>query len=103
MANVPVYMFVNLIVEDAMEYRKYEKGFFAILKKYGGTFLAYDDNSDHFEGFSPRKGRMVLFSFPNEEAAKKWFDDEEYQVLSEFRRAGTRLEFLTMVRGTPPR
>ena len=103
MSDVPVYMMVNLIIENTEEYRKYEKGFFGILKKYGGSFMAYDDNADTFEGFSPREGRMILFSFPSEEVAKNWFADAEYQVLSEHRRAGTRLEFLTMVRGTPPR
>jgi uncharacterized protein (DUF1330 family) len=36
MADIPVYMLVNLKVTDADEYRKYEKGFFGILKRYGG-------------------------------------------------------------------
>ena len=103
MSDVPVYMIVNLIIENIEEYRKYEKGFFGILKKYGGSFMAYDDNAENFEGFSPRNGRMVIFSFPSEEGAKNWYADAEYQELSEHRRAGTRLEFLTMVRGVPPR
>ena len=103
MSEVPVYMLVNLIIEDADEYRKYEKGFFGILKKHGGSFIAYDDNSENLEGCSPRSGRMIIFSFPSEEIAKNWWSDAEYQTLSEHRRAGTRMEFLTMVRGVPPR
>ena len=55
------------------------------------------------EGFSPREGRMILLKFPSEAQACAWFADPEYQALSEHRRAGTRLEFLTMVRGLPPR
>jgi uncharacterized protein (DUF1330 family) len=46
---------------------------------------------------------MIIFQFPAEEKARNWFDDPEYQLLSESRRAGTKLEFLTMVRGLPPR
>lgn len=103
MSDVSVYMVVNLIIEDAVEYRKYEKGFFGLLKKYNGTFIAYDDNADHLEGDSPRDGRMIIFSFPSEELAKNWFADADYQALSEFRRAGTRMKFLTMVHGLPPR
>ena len=103
MSDVPVFMLVNLIIEDADEYRKYEKGFFGILKKYGGSFMAYDDNAENFEGYSPRSGRMILFSFPSEKIAKSWYADAKYQALSEYRRSGTRLEFLTMVRGIPPR
>ena len=103
MSDVPVYMVVNLKVTEQSEYRQYEKGFFPILKKYGGQFVTYDDNADTFEGFEPREGRMIIFQFPSEEKAKAWYADEDYQALSEHRRAGTRLEFLTMVRGLPPR
>jgi uncharacterized protein (DUF1330 family) len=103
MSEVPVYIVVNLTIEDADEYRTYEKGFFGLLKKYGGSFIAYDDNTEHFEGSSPRGGRMIIFSFPSEEVAKAWYADAEYQALSEYRRAGTRLAFLSMVRGVPPR
>ncbi len=103
MSDIPVYMVVNLSVSDAVEYRKYEKNFFSLLKKYNGTFITYDDNAINLEGFSPREGRMILFSFPSEEVAKNWYDDPEYQAISEHRRAGTRMEFLTMVHGLPPR
>jgi uncharacterized protein (DUF1330 family) len=44
MSTIPVYMVVNLKVTDADQYRKYEKGFFPLLKKYGGTFLTFDDS-----------------------------------------------------------
>ena len=103
MSDVAVYMVVNLVITDAVEYRKYEKGFFGLLKKYSGTFIAYDDNHDHLEGDSPRDGRMIIFSFPSEKLAKDWFADADYQALSEFRRAGTTMKFLSMVRGVPPR
>ena len=103
MADVPVYMIVNLTVTDADEYRRYEKGFFGFLKKYGGSFVTFDDNPITIEGVSPREGRIIIFSFPSEQAAKDWYADEEYQALSEYRRAGTKLEFLTMVHGMPPR
>jgi uncharacterized protein (DUF1330 family) len=103
MADVPVYLVVNLHVEDAERYLQYEKGFFSILKKHQGKFITYDDNIITFEGELPRSGRMVIFTFPSEQAAKDWYNDPEYQALSEHRRAGTKLEFLTMVHGLPPR
>ncbi|KPK52632.1 MAG: hypothetical protein AMJ63_08780 [Myxococcales bacterium SG8_38_1] len=103
MSDVPVYMIANFVVHDADTYRKYEKGFFPILKRHGGEFFTYDDNHATFEGDSPREGRLVLFKFPNEQAARDWFDDPEYQAISEHRRAGTSMRFLTMVHGLPPR
>jgi uncharacterized protein (DUF1330 family) len=103
MAEVPVYMIANLVINDADEYRRYEKGFFPILKKHGGSFLTVDDEQMTLEGVAPPPGRIVIFSFPSEAAAKGWFDDPDYQTLSEHRRAGTELQFLTMVHGMPPR
>ena len=103
MSNVPVYMVVNLAVTDVNEYRQYEKGFFPILKRFGGQFVTFDDNPITLEGVAPRSGRMIIFSFPSEQAAKDWWADAEYQALSEHRRAGTKMEFLTVVHGLPPR
>lgn len=100
---VPVYMLANLEITDPAEYRKYEKGFFPILKRYGGEFVTYDDQPHTFEGSAPRPGRVIVFKFGSEAQARAWYADPEYQALSEHRRAGAPLQFLTMVRGlTPP-
>ncbi len=103
MSDVAVYMISNLVVSDADEYRKYEKGFFAILKRFGGEFITFDDNHETLEGTDPTEGRVIIFKFPSEQAAKNWYNDDEYQALSEFRRAGTTLKSLTVVHGLPPR
>lgn len=103
MSDTPVYMVVNLTITDTDSYRTYEKGFFGFLKKYGGEFLTFDDNPITLEGATPREGRMIIFTFPSEQAAKDWYADTQYQELSEHRRAGTSLDFLTIVHGMPPR
>lgn len=103
MSELPVYAVVNLHITDAAVYRQYEKGFFPLLKKYGGEFITYDDAAITLEGPSPRTGRMILFTFPSEARARAWHSDPDYQALAEYRRAGTQLEFLTIVHGLPPR
>ncbi|MFT7288366.1 MAG: hypothetical protein ACI87W_002484 [Halieaceae bacterium] len=104
MSDIPVYIVANLVPnDDATEYRNYEKGFFPILKKHGGSFITYDDNIRHLEGTEPRPGRMIIFQFPSEAAAEAWYNDPKYQTLSEHRRAGAELKSLTMVHGLPPR
>jgi len=103
MSDVAVFMIANLVVSDPEQYKVYEKGFFPILKRFGGEFITFDDNHQTLEGTTPTEGRVIIFKFPSEEAAKQWYDDEEYQALSEFRRAGTTLKSLTMVHGLPPR
>ena len=103
MSDAPAYVVANFTVHDADTYRNYEKGFFPILKRHGGEFFTFDDNTVTFEGAEPREGRMVMFKFPSAEAATQWYNDPDYQALSEHRRAGTDLKFLTMVHGLPPR
>ena len=103
MADVSVYVVANFDIHDADSYRNYEKGFFPILKRHGGEFFTFDDDTVTFEGSDPRTGRMVLFRFPSEAAARAWYADPDYQALSEHRRAGTDLKFLTMLHGLPPR
>ena len=103
MTDIPVYMIANLTVSDADEYRKYEKGFFPLLKRHGGEFLTFDDRPDTLEGSAPPPGRVIIFKFPSEAAARAWWGDPDYQSLSEHRRAGTELRFLTLVHGLPPR
>ena len=103
MSDLPVFMIANLVVEDVDTYRQYEKGFFPILKRYGGEFVTFDDNPQTLEGSAPRPGRIVIFKFPSEETALEWYNDPEYQALSEHRRAGAPLQFLTLVHSLPPR
>ena len=103
MSDIPVFVVANLIIQDCGEYRKYEKGFFPILKKHGGKLLTFDDNIKTMEGSAQPRGRMIILQFPSEAAAKGWWDDPDYQALSEFRRDGTDTRFLTMVHGQPPR
>ena len=103
MSDTPAYVIANFVVHDADVYRQYEKGFFPILKKHGGSFITYDDNTITLEGAAPREGRVVMFQFPSEQAAKDWYSDPDYQSLSEHRRAGTELQFLTLIHGMAPK
>lgn len=102
MTDVPVYMVANFVIDDPDVYRKYGERFFPILKRHGGEFFTFDDNPDTLEGDSPLTGRVVLFRFPNEEAARNWYADAEYQAISEHRRVSSTLHFLTLVHGHPP-
>jgi len=103
MSDVAVYLVGNFIVDDAERYRQYEKGFFQLLKRHGGEFITYDDQHETLEGDAPRSGRIVMFKFPSEQQARNWWADPDYQALSEHRRAGTRMEFLTLIHGLPGR
>lgn len=50
MAEPGVYMIANLTIHDPERYRLYEKGFFPILTKHGGSFMTFDDHPSAQEG-----------------------------------------------------
>lgn len=103
MSDRPVYVIAHFTVFDAKQYRVYEKRFFGILKRCQGTFITYDDNAITLEGSDELDGRCVILQFPSEALAKAWYNDEEYQAISEYRRAGTTMQFMSMVHSLPER
>lgn len=98
----PVHVIAHLTVHDTEPYRKYEKGFFPVLKPYGARFITYDDNVTVLEGERP-KSRTVLVEFPSEEAATAWFNSPEYQEIAEHRRAGSTMHSLIILHPIPGR
>jgi len=103
MVNIPVYMVVNLKINDPDEYRIYEKGFFSFLKKHNGSFITFDDSPECLEGDTPNQfDRVIIFSFPSDQDADNWWNDNGYQELSTHRRASTEIT-LQKVKGMAPR
>lgn len=103
MNNIPIYIVVNLKINDPEEYRIYEKGFFSFLKKHNGKFITFDDSPECLEGNLPKQfDRVILFSFPSEEDADNWWNDTEYQKLSLHRRNATEIT-LQKIKGMAPR
>ena len=103
MSDQKVYIIANLVINDKDTYRIYEKGFFPLLKKYGGEFITFDNDAKHLEGEVKIEGRIIIFTFPSVETAENWFNDPDYQELAENRRSSTVLKNLTMVKSLPPR
>ena len=103
MKNISVYMIVNLQINDPDEYKIYEKGFFPFLKKHNGSFITFDDSPECLEGNKAKQfDRVIIFSFPSEQDADNWWNDDDYQKLSEHRRAATEIT-LQKVKGMAPR
>ena len=99
MSNSPVYVVANFEIEDAETYRAYEKGFFRILRRHGGTFITYDDAVENFEGFEPLKGRVVIFTFPSEDAARGWYNDPAYQPIKQLRVGSSQNGSMILTKG----
>jgi uncharacterized protein (DUF1330 family) len=103
MSALPVYMIVNLKINDPDQYKVYEKGFFPFLKKHNGSFITFDDSPECLEGEQPTQfDRVIIFSFPSEQDADNWWNDDDYQELSKHRRAATEIT-LQKVKGMTSR
>ena len=80
-----VYFLGQVQIEDPEEYQKYLQGFFPILEKYNGVFLAGGDNTEVIEGewFS---SRSIIIQFADRDEAMNWHHSDEYQQLAKHRR-----------------
>ena len=78
MTEQPVHVVANFTVQDAAKYREYEKGFFPILKKHGGEFIARGGKFVQLEG--RERPRNVVAKFPSVDAAVNCYHSTEYQA-----------------------
>ena len=92
----PVHFIAHFTVNNREEYRKYESGFFPILKSHGGRFITYDDSPLVLEG-ELADGRTVIIGFDSEEACLAWWNSPEYQELAKHRHAATTSHSIAIV------
>lgn len=104
MSDQKVICIANVHIKNAEVFRGYEKGFFGTIKEHNGEFITMDDSTQHLEGTSPIQGRVILWSFSNEEDLNNWYNSENYQKLSDtYRRPATELLNLTVIHSMPGR
>jgi len=92
---MPAYVISMMSISDAETYRKYTDRTPAIVKKYGGKFLARGGDVLTVEG-EEYKDRMVILEFPSRQHILDWFADPEYQEAMEFRHASSQARILVM-------
>nr|WP_225951843.1 DUF1330 domain-containing protein [Mycobacterium sp. OAS707] len=72
---------------DRDAYDRYQAAFMEVFLRYSGTLLAADEAPQVIEGDWDRE-KVVLMSFPHEEAFREWAESPDYQRISADRRAG---------------
>jgi uncharacterized protein (DUF1330 family) len=86
---MPAYFIVDLDVTDAVAFEEYRKQVPPTIARYGGKFLARGGRCETIEGaWAPK--RLVLLEFPSMEAAKRWYESEEYRAPKALRLRSSR-------------
>jgi uncharacterized protein (DUF1330 family) len=75
-------------VNDADLYATYSAGAGPTLAQYGGELVAFDVAAETIEG-APPGPQTVIIKFESQEAAKTWYQSEEYQAVVGKRLAAT--------------
>jgi uncharacterized protein (DUF1330 family) len=95
-----VYLLAQLTFTDRPAYDRYQARFMAVFRKFGGRVLAADEQPLVLEGRWERD-KVVLLSFPDAAAARRFMDAPEYQDIAKDRKAGADVVSL-LVKGFDP-
>ena len=96
---MPVYAIAQLTITDRASYQRYQDRFMSVMARYKGQVLAADEHPKIIEGVWDRQ-KVVLLSFPDEDAFWEWERSPSYQEIAKDRKSGSTAVVL-LVRGFP--
>ena len=82
------YFIAQYVVNDPDLYREYQGGASPTIQAHGAELVAFDVAAETMEGTPPGPQTVVL-KFESTEAAKAWYESEEYQAVVGKRLAAT--------------
>ena len=90
------YIVVDSAVHDLESFKAYSERVGAVLEAHGGKPIAVAE-PEHLEGqWFP--SRVVILEFPDEEAARGWYNSSEYQEIIPLRQRAAE-DGLVLVQG----
>lgn len=75
-----VYAIAQLSIHDRVTYKRYQRAFQGVFKRYRGKVLAMKDNPRVVEG-EWDGNKVVIMAFPDEAAFEEWRLSPEYQAI----------------------
>ena len=95
--TMTVYVLAELSFANRPAYDRYQDRFMDVFRKFEGRLLAADEHPKVIEGRWSRE-KVVLLSFPDENAFRKFYDAPEYQAIAKDRNEGADT-LLLLVKG----
>jgi len=90
---VSCYFVARITIHDPAGYETYLDGFDEVFAKHDGEVVAVDESPRPLEG-EWDADRLVLIRFPDEAAARRWYDSPDYQKLARARHAAATAEIV---------
>ena len=78
------YLVIDISIFDTPKMEEYERHVLPLLKRFGGTPIAYDDNGIVLEG--AWNNRVLIVAFPSKDDIRAFFNSPEYAPWKSFRR-----------------
>jgi uncharacterized protein (DUF1330 family) len=94
-----VYVIAQLSFKDRPAYDRYQSRFMGVFGKFDGRLLVADEKPKALEG-AWAGDKVVMMSFPDEPAARRFLDSPEYRAIAVDRIKGADALVL-LVKGLP--
>jgi uncharacterized protein (DUF1330 family) len=90
---MPAYIIVETDITDPEQYEQYKAASPGAVAAGGGRFIARGGELAVLEG-DWRPSRLVLLEFPDLDAAKRFYESEQYQAAKRLRDGAARLNMV---------
>jgi uncharacterized protein (DUF1330 family) len=94
------YLIVTMHITDPERYKAYMAEAQEVVKAMGGEYLARGGRHETLEG-DWRPHRVGILRFPSYEAAKAFYDGEQYTRTRKLRAGATEYFHMVLVEGVP--
>lgn len=81
---MPAYMIINADISDPTKFAEYGRTNAALVKQFGGRYLAIAGQREVLEGSWP-DGKSVISEWPTREAALAYWHSDEYREVRKLR------------------
>ena len=85
------FMFIQAEITDPEQFMEYAKRAPALIAKHGGRYRCMRGAVDQLEG-KPDNRKIVVSEWPSMEAAKTFWDSDEYQELKAVREGAAEVD-----------
>jgi uncharacterized protein (DUF1330 family) len=96
-----VYVIAQLSFKQRERYDRYQARFGDVFRQFDGRLLAADEHPQVLEGTWPHD-KLVMMSFPDEAAARRFLQSPEYRAIAEDRKAGADGVVVLVAGSAPP-